>query len=167
MNPHIPDLTGKKFYRWTVLSRAENMPGRGDTQWLCRCSCGTQKVVIGFTLKNGSNRSCGCYKKEITVKTHKRHGAYKDPLYKVWSAAKRRCNSPDDPSYKNYGGRGIKMSKEFQESFEAFRDHLGPKPSPAHTVDRINNNRGYKRGNLRWATRAEQIRNQRPRSINS
>jgi hypothetical protein len=83
-------------------------------------------------------------------------------LYKVWQMAKRRCESPSCPSYPDYGGRGITMATVFRESFPAFKKELGPKPSAQHTVDRIDNDRGYEPGNIRWATYKEQAHNKRP-----
>jgi hypothetical protein len=77
----------------------------------------------------------------------------------------QRCYNPTDKSYRNYGARGIGVFQEWQESFAAYRDYteaqLGPKPSPSHSIDRINNDRGYEPGNIRWATRAEQAQNRR------
>lgn len=61
------DLVGQKFGRWTVLKRVENLTSR-DTKWLCRCECGTEKIVFGKNLRNGRSTSCGCYKKELNKK---------------------------------------------------------------------------------------------------
>ena len=155
------NLTGEKYGRLTVIERAPNLPGRTDKAWLCACECGELRVVLGFCLRGGGTVSCGCFKDERAVETHTRHGESKTPIYKVWCAAKRRCFSPSDPSFHNYGGRGITMAQVFVDSWEAFRDELGPKPSPKHTVDREDNDRGYEPGNIRWATRKEQNANRR------
>ena len=56
------DLTGTTFGEWTVLERAEGTKGSKDSKWLCRCSCGTERVVCANNLKNGGSLSCGCLK---------------------------------------------------------------------------------------------------------
>lgn len=80
------------------------------------------------------------------------------PEYSTYLAAKKRCNNPKDTAYVRYGGRGI----EFRfESFEEFFAAIGPKPSPKHSIDRINNDGHYEAGNVRWATDNEQRMNTR------
>lgn len=75
---------------------------------------------------------------------------------------KRRCSEPKHVGWALYGGRGIRVCPEWMASFDAFYAHIGPKPSPRHSVDRIDNSRGYEPGNVRWATPKEQSRNRRP-----
>lgn len=86
------------------------------------------------------------------------------PEYVAYQNAKARCEKPTHPSYPNYGARGINM---LFDSFEAFFSELGPRPSPDHTLDRIDNDRGYEPGNLRWTTRAAQAENRRPTQLRS
>ena len=74
---------------------------------------------------------------------------------------KVRCDNPNATGYANYGGRGIKVCDRWRTSFAAFLADMGPKPSPKHSIDRIDNDRGYERGNCRWATPKEQRRNSR------
>lgn len=84
----------------------------------------------------------------------------KDPAYKCWENMIQRCTNPKFTDYKNYGGRGIKLSPEFI-SFKKFIEHIGPRPSRYHSINRINNNGNYEPGNVEWATPAEQANNKR------
>lgn len=91
------------------------------------------------------------------------HGLSKHPLYKTWTQIKRRCYTHQAREYPIYGGRGIKMCDCWRKSFVAFLDYIevniGPRPTPRHTIDRINNDLHYEPNNIRWATKAEQAHN--------
>ena len=91
--------------------------------------------------------------------------ASRSPLYRLYYNAKARCCNPNFPSYKDYGGRGITFYEGWMDDREAFisyiRENLGDKPTPQHSLDRVDNDKGYIPGNLRWATRKEQIDNRR------
>ncbi len=89
------------------------------------------------------------------------HGLSGTRTYRIWSGIKRRCLSSRSSSFHNYGGRGITICDEWAESFMSFLAHVGPCPSPTHSIDRTDNNIGYEPGNVRWATRKEQNRNSR------
>lgn len=82
-------------------------------------------------------------------------------MYRCWLEIRRRCVDPTRQNYERYGGRGIRVCDEWERSFDAFSTHIGPKPSPEHSIDRIDNNRGYEPGNVRWATREQQSYNRR------
>ncbi len=81
--------------------------------------------------------------------------------YRAWHEIKRRCFNKNCAAYKNYGGRGITLHGDWVDNYHAFLAHVGRKPSPEHSIDRIDNNKGYEPGNVRWATREEQNRNTR------
>lgn len=81
--------------------------------------------------------------------------------YSAWNAARRRCHDPDVKAFPSYGGRGISVCPEWFVSFDAFLAYIGPRPSDEHSLDRIDNDRGYEPGNVRWATRSQQMANRR------
>jgi hypothetical protein len=89
------------------------------------------------------------------------HGMSGTKEHKAWHNMKSRCKGKKRLDYVYYGGRGIKVCKQWQNDFMAFYGHIGPAPSPDHSVDRIKNNEGYKPGNVRWATRSQQNKNRR------
>jgi hypothetical protein len=85
------------------------------------------------------------------------------PEYRYWQDMKRRCLNPNAHNYGHYGARGISVCPEWVNDYEAFLAHVGRRPSPEHSLDRIDNDRGYEPGNVRWGTKAEQANNRRPR----
>jgi hypothetical protein len=128
---------------------------------LCRCDCGTVKDVEAAKLRSGRSTCCkACAGKSSKRVTGLRHGMSKSPEYKVWSGIRARCTNPSHMHYANYGGRGIKVCDRWLNSFEAFYEDMGPRPSGAHSVDRWPDNDGdYAPVNCRWATPAEQSAN--------
>lgn len=165
------DLTGKTFGSWTVIERAANR--RGVIYWKCRCTCGSEHEVRGQTLRNETSTGCQkcIWKNKLHPRAHtdgSRRWVDGKPthIYRVWLGMRSRCNYPKSKAYKNYGGRGIKVCEEWNKDFQAFFDYVSRLEhygEDGRTIDRIDNDKGYEPGNVRWATRSQQERNKRPR----
>jgi hypothetical protein len=89
------------------------------------------------------------------------HGESSSSTYKSWAMMKNRCLNEKTPDYRHYGGRGIKLKKAWQD-YRIFKKEMGEKPTPLHTIGRINNEKGYCKTNCKWETRKEQAQNRRP-----
>jgi hypothetical protein len=160
------DLTGQRFSLLIVVGRADSYrhpDGRcGEARWLCRCHCGAESIVAGSRLRRGTTRSCGC-RRALAPLDRITHGMSREPEYRSWRAMHQRCSEPRRINWAYYGGRGIRVCSRWA-SFRTFLEDVGRKPSPAHSLDRIDNAGHYEPGNVRWATPSEQARNRRPRS---
>lgn len=162
----LKDLTGQPFGRLLVLERAKNTK-YGAAQWLCKCSCPKHKeiVVSSRNLITGHTQSCGCWRKEQVSKKQKTHGMSRTRIYKIWCGIKTRCYDTKTPRYKDYGGRGITVCKEwhtFEEfytwsMFNGYQENL--------SLDRIDNDKGYSPKNCRWVTAKEQANNTRQNRV--
>jgi len=153
------DLTGQVFGRLTVVARSEReRTRRGQSAfWLCRCDCGTEKVISAASMKSGLTKSCGCFHKD-TVSSH---GFSAERIYSSWKGMIARCHNPIDPAFKNYGGRGIKVCPEWQ-NISAFREWaVNNGYDDALTIERVDVNGNYCPENCCFIPKSEQSKNRR------
>lgn len=133
------------------------------TMCVCECDCGIAIVAKMENLRSGNTKSCGCVSaRRITVsgtavRRVKKHNATRSPTHVSWERMRSRCNYEGDPSYRRYGGRGIRVCERW-EDFSLFMEDMGERPEGA-SLDRIDPNGDYCPENCRWATSKEQSRN--------
>lgn len=159
--PAFIDLTGRRFGRLVVIARATK-PGEGHVRWRCICDCGTLCTAAGRDLRWDDTKSCGCWYVDTRRTGARTHGRARTSIYATWQAMKDRCTNPNNDFYDDYGGRGIRVCDRWLQSFEAFLEDVGERPSPKHQLDRFPDNDGnYEPGNVRWATGSDNCRNRR------
>jgi hypothetical protein len=158
------DITGLRFGRLVVLGKDPQSRPR-IVRWLCLCDCGNSVSVLGYSLRDGHTKSCGCLSIDTVVARSSKHGegkrGKKTAEYKAWLGIRKRCDSAVSKGHERYIDRGIQMCDEWRNDYVAFLSHIGRRPSPSHSVDRIDNDKGYEPGNVRWATPEEQANNTR------
>jgi hypothetical protein len=114
------NLIGRRFGILTVEKEYLIRDKRSSIKWECKCDCGKDCVVLGSNLITGNTRSCGCLglKNKLASVTH--HGLSKHPLHNTWRRIIQRCNNPNNKSYKEYGARGVRICKEWENDFMSF-----------------------------------------------
>lgn len=159
---------GQRYGRWTVVREGERRAA-GARTLLCRCDCGTEKIVDEVRLRNGRSRSCGC----LRIDSKMAHGyaarsennGRVSRTYNTWYGMVQRCTNPNSSSWRHYGGRGIRVCDQWlgDDGILNFVKDMGERPE-GRTLDRIDVNGDYEPSNCRWATPKEQRANQRPRN---
>jgi len=158
------DLKDQRFGR-LVVSHDTGERKHRQVVWHCRCDCGNEVNVVGYDLTSGRTTSCGCYQRERSVEANTVHGMNRQgethPVYVVWKSMLQRCENPNNPEYKNYGGRGITVCDEWHDAQVFINWALASGWQKGLQIDRIDNNGSYEPSNCRWVTRKENSRNKR------
>lgn len=138
---------GMTFGKLTII---EN---RGFNHCLCKCECGREVYFTPRLLTQRYVTACTfCDRKPIV----KKHGDSRTRLYTIWVSMRQRCKNQNAPEYHRYGGRGITVCKEWDESYESFRDWAKSNGyNDTLTIDRIDNDKGYSPDNCQWLTKSE------------
>ncbi len=150
---------GTRFGRLIVLHEAERHGPSRLRQFRCKCDCGNVSVVGLSGLRSGATKSCGCLRKQLSAERLRTHGLSGTAEYNVWFNMMARCFNPNHPQFPHYGGRGISVCDRWRESPGVFLEDMGPRPSAAHSIDRVDNDGNYEPGNCHWATRREKGNN--------
>lgn len=160
------DMT-RKYGSWTPIQQEYRTEGGYSKRYiLCRCDCGVERSMSAGELTKRESPMC---RRCRTIERSTVHGyagvGRKTSEYITWMNIKQRCHNPNTRAYQDYGARGITVCDRWMESFENFLADMGPKPSPRHSIERVNNDLGYSPDNCKWATRAEQNRNTRANHV--
>jgi hypothetical protein len=162
------NLEGVRFGRLVPMCRVQSLYKDRSLAWKCRCDCGQIVVVSTNWLRTGHSKSCGCFKRDVTKTRMSTHGMSSEPIYKTWAHMVARCKPTASAKDRaTYYAMGIRVCEEWvgKGGFENFLSHIGLKPSPKHSLDRIDSKGNYEPGNVRWATSQEQYKNRCIRKI--
>lgn len=148
----VIDLTGQRFGKLVVISRAKENTRNGTTRWICKCDCGNMTTVTKTKLTRGLIVSCGCYRSSKNGESHTR-------LYRIWYNMHKRCEDPKKDHFDKYGGRGIRVCAEWSDFFafklwamtHGYTDDL--------SIDRIDGDGNYEPSNCQWITQKQQMQN--------
>ena len=150
---------GTKFGKRTQIGATFSLPRQCGKKYrvaIVQCVCGDVALLPLIDLRGSVTGGC-----RRCAHSKRKHGLSASSEYRIWTAIKQRCTNPKNLAFLNYGGRGITICNEWLNSFEAFYEYMGPRPSPKHEIDRINNDGPYAPGNVRWVTASKNCRNKR------
>lgn len=157
-------LSGLVFGRLIVTKFVPGATGV-RAKWECVCECGAVVRVVASKLKTGHTRSCGCLLIDWIRSAKTTHGhalkTGRSLTYKSWSNMKTRCGNPKAVNFARYGGAGVTICRRWLDSFEAFLADMGERPSQRHSIERVDNAKGYEPGNCIWATISQQSVNKK------
>ena len=167
------DLTGQRFGRLLVLYDSGKRDRNYHKFWMCKCDCGSLKLVSSTHLKSGHTKSCGCLRKEIQIKNghesknqfrkknqlNYKHGGSYTRIYEIWHGMKKRCYGVKSKDYKYYGKKGVEICKDWKDDYMAFKNWaLSSGYKDDLTIDRIDNAGNYEPSNCQWLTNLENVR---------
>jgi hypothetical protein len=154
-------LEGRTFGKLFVDSYIGSNEKSRESMYSCTCQCGATGLIVSHGhLSSGHTTTCGGSEHKGT------HRMSNDPVYDIWISIKQRVSNPNSQSWENYGGRGITMDSDLFDSFEKFKECIGERPSRHYSVERIDVNGNYSRGNIKWASTKEQGQNKRKLKTN-
>jgi hypothetical protein len=148
-------MINKRFGRWTVIDKIDGY--KKNNRYICKCDCGGESIILGFTLRNGASMQCkDCYHNRSNRRS-------KTPTYNIWSGLFTRCYNKNHATYKFYGAKGITVSDDWR-SFDNFLRDMGERPSN-YQIDRIDNTKGYCKENCHWISKESNNKRQSNRLI--
>lgn len=158
------ELSIGRRYGHLNITKVDRRPygpsGIVETVAFVKCDCGNERWMRLDGIKNGDSKACGCLSRTGLKRYYNIHGMSRTPVYKMWNGMKLRCINPNTMSWKDYGGRGIRICDRWMR-FENFYVDMGDRPSDKHSIERIDVNGNYCPENCKWILLSDQLKNTR------